>query len=125
MYLLFADLTLAFDRIPRKWLFDSIRLCFSESESVKLFDILGTLYHKTALTYQQAQASFLVTSGVRQGGPERPYFFNLYIDFVMRVFMNNCKKDDSIRFFNHQYGINARSTPTEQRLRMRNENVKL
>ena len=125
LHLLFADLTPAFDRIPRKWLFDSIRLCFSESESVKLFDILGTLYHKTALTYQEAQASFLVTSGVRQGGPERPYFFNLYIDFVMRVFMNNCKKDDSIRFFNHQYGINARSTPTEQRLRMRNENVKL
>ena len=33
-------------------------------------------------------------------------------------------KDGSIRFFTHQYRINARSISREQRLRMRNENVK-
>ena len=43
----------------------------------------------------------------------------------MRVFMNNCTKDDSIRFFKHQYRINARSISREQRPRMRNKNVKL
>ena len=39
---------------------------------------------------------FLVTSGVCQGGAERSCLFNLYIDFAMRVFMNNYAKDDSI-----------------------------
>ena len=41
--LLFIDLTAAFDRIPRKWLFDLIRLRFPKGESVKLFHILGKL----------------------------------------------------------------------------------
>ena len=53
LHLLFVDLTVAFDRIPRKWLFDSIRLRFPEGESIKLFNILGKLYHKTSLTYQR------------------------------------------------------------------------
>ena len=44
LYLLFVDLTAAFDRILRKWLFDLIRLRFPEDESVKLFDILTKLY---------------------------------------------------------------------------------
>ena len=43
----------------------------------------------------------------------------------MRVFMNNSTKDDSIRFFKHQYRINARSISRKQQLRMRNENIKL
>ena len=97
--MLFVDLTAAFDGIPRKWLFDSIRLCFPKGESVKLFNILGKLYQKTPLTYQEAQVTFLVTSGVCQGGPESLCLFNLYIDFVMHVFMNNCVKDNSIQFF--------------------------
>ena len=45
LYLLFVDLTAALDRIPRKWLFDSIRLRFSEGGTVKLFDILPTRKH--------------------------------------------------------------------------------
>ena len=52
--LLFIDLTAAFDRIPRKWLFDSIRLRFSKGESVKLFHILGKLCQKTSMTYQES-----------------------------------------------------------------------
>ena len=79
----FVDLTAAFDRIPRKWLFDSIRLRFAESKSVKLFHILEKLYQKTSLTYQKAQVTFLVTSGVRQGGPESPCLFILYIYFYV------------------------------------------
>ena len=43
----------------------------------------------------------------------------------MHVFINNYTKDDSIRFFKHQYRINARSISREQRLRIRNGNVKL
>ena len=124
LYLLFVDLTAAFDHIPRKWLFDSIRLRFRESDRVKLFDILEHLYQKTSLTYDEAQTTFFVTSGVRQGGPESPLLFNLFMDFVMRVFIDRCIKDGSIRFFEHKYRINPRSISREQRLNMRNNNVK-
>ena len=117
---LFIDLTAAFDRIPRKWLFDSIRLRFPEGESVKLFDILGKLYQKISLTYQEAQVTFLVTSGVRQGGPESPCLFNLYIDFVMCVFMNNCTKDDSIRFFINIESISNQCKVNIQRAMIQN-----
>ena len=84
LYLLFVILTAAFDCIPRRWLFSSIRLCFSEGESVKLFYILRKFHQKLSLTYQEAQVTFLVTSDACQRGPESPCLFNLYIDFVMR-----------------------------------------
>ena len=102
LYLLFVDLTAAYDRISRKRLFDPIRLRFPEGENVKLFDILGKHYQKTSLIYQEAQVTFLVTSGVHQGRLESPCLFILYINFVMRVYMSNCTKDDPIRFFKHQ-----------------------
>ena len=37
LYLLFVDLTAAFDRIPRKWLFDSIRFRFPAGDLYILF----------------------------------------------------------------------------------------
>ena len=118
------DLTAALDHISRNWLFESVRLRFTERENLKLSDILETLYHKTTPTYHEAQSTFLVSSGVRQGGPESPCLFNLYIDFVMHVFINKCMKDISICFFEHQYRINIRSISREERLNMRNDNIK-
>ena len=103
VYLLFVGLTADFDHISRNWLFESVRLHFTERENLKLFDVLETLSHKKMLTYHEAQSTFLVSSGVRQGGPERPCLFNLYIDFVMHAFINKCMKDNSICFFEHQY----------------------
>ena len=41
LYLLFVDLTTAFDHISRKCLFDSIKLRFPDGENGKLFNILG------------------------------------------------------------------------------------
>ena len=113
LYLSFVDLTAAFDHIPRKLLFDSIRLRCPEGENGKLFDILEKIYQITFLTYQEAQVTFLVTSGVPQGGPESSCLFNWYIDFAMHVFMNNCTVDDSIRFFKHQYRISTGSISRE------------
>ena len=72
-FLLFVDLTAAFDHIPRKWLFDSIALRFFNHQKPRLFDILEELYNHTSLTYDEANLqTFKTTSGVRQGGPESP-----------------------------------------------------
>ena len=42
----------------------------------------------------------------------------------MHVFINKCMKDNSICFFEHQYRINIRSISREERLNMRNDNIK-
>ncbi len=124
LYLLFVDLTAAFDHIPRKWLFDTIRLRFPKGEYPKLFVILEKLYSNTTLTYDEANEIFVTTSGVRQGGPESPPLFNLYIDFVMRVFLERCKKDKEIQFFNFKYRFNSRTVTRQERFKSRESNQK-
>ena len=86
VYLLFVDLTAAFDHISRNWLFESGQLCFTERENLKLFDILETLYHKTTLTYHEAQSTFLVLSGVCQEGC-RVLAFSIYTLTLLCMFL--------------------------------------
>ena len=43
-------------------------------------------------------------SGVRQGGPESPMLFNLFVDFVMRTFLKDYKAA-GIKFLNLRYRI--------------------
>ena len=85
----FVDLSTAFDHIPRNWLFGSIKMRFPDNPP-RLFIILEQLYKQTTLTFQESN-TFATTSGVRQGGPESPFLFNLYIDYVMRVFMTEAQ----------------------------------
>ena len=69
--------------------------------------------------------TFLVTAGVFQGGPESPVLFNLFIDFVMRIFVCKAVEDNSIHFFQHKYCFNPRTVTREQYLSMHNEGMKL
>ena len=55
-----------------------------------LIDILQSLYENTQCSLHDL--IILVHSGVRQGGGESPFLFNLYLDFVMRVFVILCDK---------------------------------
>ena len=123
LFLLFVDLSAAFDHIPREWLFESIRLRFPPQNTIRMFDILERMYKNTSLTYDEANTTFKTSSGVRQGGPESPFLFNLYLDFVMRVFLSRCSTINDIKFFKHKYRINPRSVTREERLRMRNQNI--
>lgn len=89
LYLLFVDLTAAFDKIEREWLFKSVRQRIPSSQ--KLVDILEKLYeHTTTALAETPDDMFELMLGVRQGGPESPMLYNLYMDYVMRVFKTNC-----------------------------------
>ena len=88
-----------------------------------MFRILQYLYNHTSLTYEDV--TFKTTSGVRQGGPESPFLFNLYIDFVMRVFIEKCQIDRSINFFAHKYRVNPNSVTRAERIKMRTNDTKL
>ena len=121
LFLLFVDLSAAFDHIPRNWLFGSIKMRFPDNPP-RLFIILEQLYKQTTLTFQESN-TFATTSGVRQGGPESPFLFNLYIDYVMRVFMTEAQSQN-INFYKHCYRLNPRSISREDRLRMRREDLR-
>ena len=124
LFLLFVDLTAAFDHVPRKWLFDSIRLRFPTEHNLRLFDILESLYRNTSLTYDEANVTFKTSSGVRQGGPESPCLFMLYADFVMRLFMEKCHSEENLNFYSHTYRLNCRTFLREERLKMRHQELK-
>ena len=86
LYVLFVDLTAAFDKI---WLFKSIRQRIPGSQ--KIVDLLEKLYSYTTTALSDTpDVVFQLVLGVRQGGPESPLLYNLYMDYVMRVFMEQC-----------------------------------
>ena len=89
LYVLFIDLTAAFDKIERSWLFKSIRQRIPGSQ--KIVDLLQKLYSYTTTALSNTPDDiFQIILGVRQGGPESPLLYNLYMDYVMRVFMEQC-----------------------------------
>ena len=114
VYVLFVDLTAAFDHINRKWLFKSIKTRFSRDQDVKLIEILEKLYDYTTTSIVECpEDDFEITLGVRQGGPESPMLFNLFLDFVMRVFMDSCNEKD-INFLDLRYRIPSYASKSER-----------
>ena len=57
---------------------------------------------------------FQLRLGVRQGGPESPILYNLYMDFVMRVFLQKCSSN-GIKFLNLKYNIPCTASKTSRR----------
>ena len=112
MYALFIGLTAAFDKIERGWLFQSIRQRIPGSQ--KIVNVLQELYsHTTSALSETPEDIFQLMLGVRQGGPESPMLYNLYMDYVMRVFMEKCISK-GIQFPRLKYKIPAHATSGER-----------
>ena len=108
-------LSSAFDHAIRKWLFKSIYQRFPPNADVTLIKLLETLYsHTTTALADNLDDVFRLLSGVRQGGSESPTLYNLYMDYVMRIFMDICKTED-IEFLTLRYQIRATATTLEDR----------
>ena len=104
-FLLFVDLTAAFDHVERSWLFKSIKKRFTNDSDQTLIQLIEALYEYTSTALSETpNDKFDLTVGVRQGGPESPMLYNLYMDFVMRIYMNLCK-EKGINFLNLKYKI--------------------
>lgn len=46
------------------------------------------------MTGDDKDKAFNTTSGARQGGCESPYCFNLYLDFILRIFEYECQQNN-------------------------------
>ena len=84
IYACFIDLTAAFDKIMRTWLFQSIYIRMNPGQDGKIysnFQIIEELYKKTTayMTDDPDKKEFDVGAGVRQGGCESPSLYNLYM----------------------------------------------
>lgn len=110
---LFIDLTAAFDHVRRKWLFKSIKQRFPNQESNTLIDLLESLYSYTTTSLNDSNLDiFEILVGVRQGGPESPTLFNLFIDYVMRIFTQECERKN-IKFIKPKYTIPKSASTSE------------
>ena len=109
IYSLFVDLTAAFDKVNRQFLFESISRRFDDGKNnnkYELFEILEKLYqHTTTALSDTPEDTFELRTGVRQGGPESPFLYNLYMDWVMRCYMDECERK-GIYFPEFQYRVN-------------------
>ena len=111
LYLIFCDLSAAFDHVVRAWLFKTVRMRFPDGADTTLIDILENLYANTSCEFDGKH--FTTSSGVRQGGPESPWLYTLFADFVMRVFIERCAADPKIQFFKHKFKIPSTNVPSE------------
>ena len=113
--LLFVDLSSVFDHVIRKWLFKSIYQRFSPDACVSLIKLLEALYgHTTTSLAENPEDVFKLLTGVRQGGPESPMLYNLFIDYVMRVYMERCEAE-GIKFLQLKYRIRSTARTREER----------
>ena len=113
-YLLFVDLSSAFDHVERSWLFATIKKRLPSDADSSLIQLLELLYSYTTTALSQSPDQIFETkAGVRQGGPESPILFNLFMDFVMRIYIDQCKKD-GIKFLRLKYFIPHHASSTDR-----------
>ena len=66
---------------------------------------MENLYRQTNTELKDdPKLNFYTTSGVRQGGPESPLLFNLFIDYTLRIFFDKCK-NENVKFVKNDYSI--------------------
>jgi len=73
------------------------------------------------MTDEKMEEAFRTTSGVRQGGCESPYCFNLYLDFILRIFEHECLQQNI--HIELQYRIPNEATDRTQRTEERSSGV--
>ena len=112
---MFVDLTAAFDHVERGWLFKTIRGRFKAEHDMTIIKLIECLYESTTASLAETpDDKFPLNCGVRQGGVESPMLYNLFMDFVMRVFMDRCK-ELNIKFLKLKYEIPESASTTGRR----------
>ena len=95
-------------------MFNSILNRLPSDVNTKIIKLLKSLFNATTTSLAETPDDcFQLDLGVRQGGPESPMLYNLFMDFVMRVFLKKCS-DNGIKFLNLKYNILHQTQAGEQ-----------
>ena len=104
-FLLFVDLTAAFDKLNGEFLWKITELRFKPGTNTKLINLLEHLYSSTSAEIKGNESLvFNIETGVFQGGPESPILYNLFTDYVTRILMLKCT-DENMHFISYSYSI--------------------
>ena len=117
IYTGYIDLSSAFDHVRRDWLFKIVKATISrDGLDPRLIDIIENLYQRTTayMSGDEKDMRFKTTSGVRQGGTESPYLFNILMDFCMQKF-EKCCKEKGISDIKIEFQIPSTATTRGQR----------
>ena len=96
-------------------MFKSISQRLKPNRPTKLFDILQAIYSFTTTALSETpNDSFKILTGVRQGDPESPLLYNQYMDYVLRIYRNECHTQ-KINYPNLKYRIRTKATTREER----------
>ena len=78
VFVLFIDLSAAFDHLVRKWMFKSVHLRLPVDSDKILITLLEAVYEYTTTGLSEnPDEIFTLSSGVRQGGPQTPPFWKV------------------------------------------------
>ena len=92
-FLLFDGLSAAFDKLNRNLLWKTIKLRFKPGADTKIINLLEHLYSSTSAEIKGNESLvFNIETEVFQGGPESPILYNLFMDYVMRIFRLNVQR---------------------------------
>ena len=101
-YVMFVDLQAAFDHVNRDILWWIVEQTWGQND---LVEILKSLYKTTTSDLAGNKEMLMnIQSGVRQGSLESPCLFNVVMDFVMKVFVDECDQL-GINFSKFKYSI--------------------
>ena len=93
-------------------MFRSIKNRFKNEANVELIQLLENLYqHTTTALAETPEDKFEVNTGVRQGGPESPLLYNLFMDYVMRIYLGECRTN-KVNFLKLKYNIPSSASNT-------------
>lgn len=85
-YVFFIDLNVAFDHEKKDLMFKTVYHRLTPTSNKKPIQLMESLYsHIKVALYQTLDVNLELRMGHRQGAPEFPPLFNLFMDFVMLV----------------------------------------
>ena len=69
-----------------------------------LVELIERIYSYTTTALSESNGNIFEILVVRQGGPESPTLYNLFMDYVMRTFINICERKN-IKFMKTKYTV--------------------
>ena len=97
LYIIFIDLTKAFDTVPRELLWKILAKYGVPNKFLKILQLFHSNMEATVSINGMESPSFPVEMGVKQGDVLAPVLFNLFISMITALLQHRLREDDGIQ----------------------------